>query len=497
MKVDVVVVGSGITGLTAGSLLAKNGKHVAVLERQKHFGGAIRQFRRKKISFDVGFHYTGCLGNGEILDLIWSHCGVLSDIDVLPVPEDVYDHYEFNNSKRVVRGYFSYDLLGEELIRHFPSESQGIDTYFTTIRQFCSNVPFYNPELPLTPFLRGYKSRPRSLSDFLDSLTLNNKLRSVLGAPAFLYGVPINRCTVETHALVAHGYYSGAFTIKDGGQAVVDAFCRRLHDFGAELMSECEVASVVVEKGEVAGVDLTDGRRIECDNVIFTGHPANLISLVPLSVFRPAYRNRLLTLENSLSLFAVFGESEKNIQQYGKGLNYYLLPGEGEILPDNHHIPLDERPIMLTSTGGWGQQCLQPSQNGIIMLCLGYWADVEQFADSKSRNRPGSYEQLKIEVAEKMLEIARQRWGDPCGNIEPLAVGTPLTFRDELSAPEGCAYGAMHCLGQFNPEVRTRLPGLYLCGQSTLMTGVVGASISGLVGAGEILGLEQFWESLR
>jgi hypothetical protein len=29
------------------------------------------------------------------------------------------------------------------------------------------------------------------------------------------------------------------------------------------------------------------------------------------------------------------------------------------------------------------------------------------------------------------------------------------------------------------------------------MTGVVGASISGLVGAGEILGLESLWEEVR
>jgi all-trans-retinol 13,14-reductase len=76
-------------------------------------------------------------------------------------------------------------------------------------------------------------------------------------------------------------------------------------------------------------------------------------------------------------------------------------------------------------------------------------------------------------------------------------MGTPLTFRDELSAPEGCAYGAMHCLNQYNPQPRTRVPGLLLSGQSTLMTGVVGASISGMVSAGEILGLESLWQEIR
>ena len=96
-----------------------------------------------------------------------------------------------------------------------------------------------------------------------------------------------------------------------------------------------------------------------------------------------------------------------------------------------------------------------------------------------------------------MIRTAEQRWGEYCGRIEPLAVGTPLTFRDMLGAPQGCVYGAMQSLDQFNPGVRTRLAGLFLIGQSTLMTGVVGAAASGLVGAGEILGLEDLWEEIR
>lgn len=497
MRVDVVVVGSGITGLTAGALLAKSGKHVAILEKQKYFGGAIRQFRRKKIAFDVGFHYTGCLGSGEILDLLWRHCDVRPNLTVVPVPPEGYDHFEFHNSRQTFRGFFSYELLAEELKRHFPMNKEGIDDYLSTVRDICSEVPFYNTDLPLTPFLRGYKSRPRSLARFLESITTSANLRSILGAPAFLYGVPINRCALETHALVAHGYYSGAYTIKGGGQSIVDAFCLSLNRAGAEMVRECEAVSVVVENGKVAGVDSADGRRIHCREVIYTGHPANLMSIVPPSVFRPAYRTRLQTLKNSLSLFAVFGRSEKKIQDHGDGLNYYLLPSEGELLPENNQTPHCERPMMLTPTGGQGEEGLKSGLNGIILLRLGYWGDVARFAKTQIGNRSDEYEDFKTEIAAGMIQTASERWGSLCGSIEPLAVGTPLTFRDILAAPEGCAYGAMHCLDQFNPEVRTRLPGLYLCGQSTLMTGVVGASISGLVGAGEILGLEHFWESLR
>ena len=496
MKVDVVIIGSGVSGLTAGTLLAKNGKKIAVIEQQRRPGGAIRQFRRRKISFDVGFHYTGCLGPGEILDRLWHYCGVLSDIPVIPLGQEGYDHFEFDGSDQTIKGYFSYERFEEELNRLFPHERQGITTYFQTVRDICAEVPFYDTSLPLIEFLRGYKSRPSLLTCFLDDHVHDRNLRSVLTAPAFLYGVPISQASLEVHALVAHGYYTNAYTVQGGGQSIVNSFLSALERYGAELVTECRVATVEVNQGSVSGVRTDDGRLIECSDVIYTGHPAHVIGMVPESVFRPAYRKRLLGLKNSLSMFAVFGESEQPLEFQRGPLNHYLLPGTGEILKEYNDDPPGSRPMMMTASRGEVPDALQSDLNGIILLRLGYWKDVECFEKSSPEDRPAGYEAYKNEIAAEMIRTAEARWGDLCGSIEPLAVGTPLTFRDELAAPEGCAYGAMHCVDQFNPEVRTRLPGLYLCGQSTLMTGVAGSSISGIVGAGEILGLEPLWEDL-
>ena len=497
MKADVVIVGSGISGLTAGVLLSKKGRKVAVVERQAEFGGALRQFRRNRIAYDVGFHYTGCLGQGELLDLLWGYCGVRTEIPIIPLSAEGYDQFEFARLGNPVRGYFSYGRFEAELISCFPDERQGIQKYFATVREICADVPFYNTCLPLTPFLRGYKSRPRSLATFLDTVTENRYLRAILAAPAFLYGVPIELASLEIHALVAHGYYSGAYTISGGGQAIVDAFVNRLKTQGGEMYSSSEVTGIRVMEGKVCGVDISGGGHIECDQVIFTGHPAHVIDMVPPGFFRPAYSTRLRELRNSLSMFAVFGQSSRPVELADGPLNYYLLPDENEVIPKSSSTPPHFRPMMMTGTAVRKGEILQGRENGIILLRLGYWDDVAGFAKSSPGNRPSAYEDLKESVARDMVSSAQRRWGDICGEIKPSAIGTPLTFRDELAAPDGCAYGAMHCLDQFNPDVRTRLPGLYLSGQSTLMTGVVGASISGLVGAGEILGLESLWEEVK
>lgn len=59
---DIIVIGSGIAGLTAGALLAKAGKKVIILEKHNRPGGYTQSFKRKGYHFDSSVHFTGgCL----------------------------------------------------------------------------------------------------------------------------------------------------------------------------------------------------------------------------------------------------------------------------------------------------------------------------------------------------------------------------------------------------------------------------------------------------
>ena len=53
---DVVIVGAGIGGLTAGALLSKAGLSVCVLEKEPHPGGYRAGFRRKDFLCDIAIH---------------------------------------------------------------------------------------------------------------------------------------------------------------------------------------------------------------------------------------------------------------------------------------------------------------------------------------------------------------------------------------------------------------------------------------------------------
>lgn len=495
MKAEIVVIGSGISGLTTAALLAEKRRDVIVLERKKRFGGALRPFSRAGIIFDVGCHYTGGLQDGQILDRLWRYCGVRAAIPVVDIGPQGYDSLEFWDGHSPVRGYFSYPSLQEELHAIFPKEIAGINAYFQMIQEVCASVPFYNMALPLSPFLRGARLQSHSLAAFFREHLSSPHLCKVLGSLGVLYGTPTTLASCENHALVCHGYHSGVSIIDGGGQKIVDAFLALLRRRGVRLCPDAEVTAVTAKGDRVRGVVLADGSSVSCRTVVYTGHPGRVVEMVPEGVFRPAYQNRLRRLRPGLSMFAVFGRSKKEICWDNGALNYFLLPTGREAIPEEDALdPFSAQSPMLMTGTGYRRRKLQRDGNGIILLRPGSWQEVSRFAYGA---RCEEYYTYKRKVAREMVRIAELRWGELTGEIEILASGSPLTFHDELSAPFGCTYGAMYCLGQYNPEVRTRLPGLYLGGQSTLMTGMLGASASAIACAGEIVGLEELWESIR
>jgi len=495
MKAEVVVIGSGISGLTTAALLAKKGRRVIILERNKRPGGALKRFTRRGIPFDIGFHYSGGMGKGEILRALWEYIGVWPRLVVLPFPPEGNENLRIMDSGRVVRAFFSYDRLEDELQQVFPGEKQGISTYLNRIREIADTIPFFNPDLPLTPYLHDlFSPKSISLAQFLTSLIQDTDLHAVLSSPVFLYGVPPREVNLTIHASVAHPLYSGVYAIDGGGQAIVDAFLATLAEAGVDIFAGHEVESVIVKENQVAGVKTSKG-EICASHVIYTGHPTGLLDLVPDGIFRKAFCNRMRDLINTDSMFIVFGAiDDPDTLGDLTWTNYYNIRTGLDIM--NLDLRHPEKSIMVNAPGRRDLNSTGASR-GVLLIRMSVWDEVVRFDQGGQGKRSAAYRKWKAESADKMIEQAGRLWGDAFSRIEPLAIGTLLTFRDRLGSPMGATYGVRHSMNQFSPGVRTRLPGLWLSGQGTLMAGIMGASLAGMVTAGEIEGLEPLWDEVR
>ena len=55
----VIIIGSGLGGLTCGYILQKNGYDVTILEQSHQIGGCLQCFQRDGVKFDTGMHLIG------------------------------------------------------------------------------------------------------------------------------------------------------------------------------------------------------------------------------------------------------------------------------------------------------------------------------------------------------------------------------------------------------------------------------------------------------
>ncbi|MBU0729357.1 MAG: NAD(P)/FAD-dependent oxidoreductase [Proteobacteria bacterium] len=494
---DAIVIGSGISGLTSAALLAKKGCKVVILEKNRKPGGALRRFKRQGVPFDVGFHYTGGLGPGEILNVLWEYIGVLPRLTTQQFPAEGCDCVTIKETDKTVRCFFSYERLKDELQRKFPEEATGIAGYLETLKDICKDIPFYNLDIPITPFLRGHIApMGRGFAEALGSFTRDPALHAVLSLPAFLHGVPPANVSIGIHAMVAHGYYSGAYAVDNGGQGIVDAFIPVLEKYGVEIKTGCAAEEILINNNAVAGVKTREGELLS-SNVIFTGHPTSLLDIVPHEIFRPIFVTRLKELKNTGSMFAVFGMLNDAVNTNELCWeNYYNIAKGFDSLTVDRNNPADSS-LMLTAPGMRDTDAdLSGASKSVILMRPADWSETEQFQLNGKKTRSYAYANWKEQATQQMISKAKTAWG-AIGDITPLAAGSPLTFQDELGAPEGSVYGVLHSMDQFITGARTRLPGLYLSGQSTLMNGVMGSSLAGFVTAGEILGLEKLWDEVR
>lgn len=484
MKCDFAVIGAGASGLTASLILAKNGYKVALVEKAKKAAPLLRGFSRRGLRFDTGFHYTGGLGEGEILDLFFRYLGIRHRLQPEPCDPECFDLCRFGNPEMEMQFPFGFDRIRDRLRSAFPKETAAVDGYLQAIEAHCSSRPYLNLDIDINPWQTMKGLHGPTLEEVLDSLTDNVLLKRVLSSHCLLYGVTADEALFIDHACIIGPYYHSANLLRGGGLSLVRAFDEALKEQGVEVLCGQGASEILFSSDRtVKGVRLADDAVIQCKGCVCTLHPRYLPDLVPGSLFRPGYVNRLKSLEETISAHILYGECLVPSRNMAR-TNILFSPGDG--YPGfGTDRPVEDRPFYLTFLSPTDKDV---SRQGFMAIFPAAVGEVGPWAESVTGNRPEDYGRFKDKIAREMQGRIEASCPELSGGIEPIECSTPLTLRDFSNSPSGSLYGVKHKAGQYNPNPVTRLGGLFLAGQATVAPGVLGAVISGFVACGNILG---------
>ncbi len=129
MQYDVIIIGSGLAGLSSGVKLAKAGKKVLLIEQHHLVGGCATQFKRKEYRFEVSLHELNGLDENEHLYQLYKKLGAFENLTFLKIPE----FYRWIKGELDIVVPDHADQAMKVLIDKFPQEEKGITKYFDSL----------------------------------------------------------------------------------------------------------------------------------------------------------------------------------------------------------------------------------------------------------------------------------------------------------------------------------------------------------------------------
>lgn len=483
MPYDTIVIGSGVGGMMTALILAKERQKVLVLEQLGRPGGLMRTFRRKGLTFPTGVHCLGSLNEGQVLWRCFKYVGVLDRLRLVPM--DPAGFLEFHYGPDRYRIPCGISAFRERLVEYFGS-SEAIDRFITDMANAVSTFPLYN--LASTPERPPAYIQQTSLQTYLDELTDSKRLQLVLSSIWPLYGMVPTECPLYVHFLVLDSFLNGSYRIDESRTSLVKAFVSELEVAGGELRCGAKVTAIDCPHGEARGVRLADGEFIPSKRVVFTGHTKLFPSLCSTGALRPAYCRRLQAAPETNGVFGVvMAWPDERCPMADRDVLLY----------DSQDAPVSEtRPLLGVPDRPVAIYCsAQPEpvngRRAVVAMCGMDCRELRKWENTVTGHRPADYTEAKMDLAERLVSILRERWPGIDGDMEILDTFSPLSYRDYTLSPAGSAYGVKRAVGslrtsRFSPA--THVKQLYLAGQNIGLSGVLGTVISSIEACGLIIG---------
>lgn len=485
----VLVLGAGLGGLLCGALLSMEGYQVTVLEKNKQIGGGLQSFGVDGKRFETAVHYIGSLGKDQTLHKIFNYVGILEQLHLQQLDIDCFDEICIGNKTySLAQGY---DCFVEKLTSEFPEEKTGIISYVTEMKNVCHHFPLYN--MRLGSLDEKQKVVGWGLKEVLDKHFSNETLKQVLCGNNQLYAGNYETTPFYLHALILNSYIEGSFKCKDGSIQIARQLQKVIESRHGKVLRNQEIVEIQEKEGVVTQVKTKEGGLFQASFVISNIHPGQTYELLNSSLIRPVTKKRLRQTKHTASAFMVnIALAPCQLKYRNRNIYYHK--------EEDVWLDLNEPKFFIPNSYGifFIQDKSDPDYASGVSI-LTYLDDhdlpaLNTFRTTSERaSRGEEYERWKSNYAasiiQQVLPILPELKDAPC-SIESC---TPLTYRDYLNIPHGSMYGFQKDvtdIANTTFSTRTKVKNLFLTGQNINLHGILGVSITSILTAGEIIGLE-------
>ncbi|HPR32282.1 MAG TPA: NAD(P)/FAD-dependent oxidoreductase [Prolixibacteraceae bacterium] len=428
MKYDVLIIGAGLGGLTAGAKLAKEGKKVFMIEQHDRPGGCATTFRRKDYTLEVGLHEMDGLDRSDMKTRIFTDLGVFDHVSFLKVPE----FYRF------IQGDFAFTMPHDPeeakrlLIAEFPKEEEGIRAYFDQLMR-------KPPKTPDEEFIA------MSVGAFLDSIMQNPTLKLVLlGNLGYFHDDPYT-LSLAYYSVAQGSYFRGGGNyIQGGSQKLSDYLAQYIEKSGGRVLLKHVVKNILVKNDKVCGIRYfqkgspDDLKEVFADDVIAN----NSVPVVAREMLPDPHGKHLAEqIEGTkigASLLTLYLGFKKPLKELGSRYYSYFVYDESVQSPmdilKNNKGSFEKRSFAFVDYSQVDSALAPAGKSVGAVCCIDYPDCWENLSREAYRQKKEEVAQIFITKLDKMIPGLKEQ-------VEYYEVGTAKTVGRYILTPQSAVYG--------------------------------------------------------
>lgn len=490
---DVIVIGAGLGGISAGALLARQGRRVLVLEQAERIGGCCSTFERDGYHFDVGASIVEII---QPVELAFKLLGTTFQSEVDLIACDPIMTFIYKDGSRVTYP-LSVEKTGEIIASISPEDGRRWKDFVAFAHELMEvtlNTFFIEPVNSFGDMLKLVKKDPRflkflpvflsSYQDVLKRFFKSEKVLQTMAYQSLYFGLP-PAIVPGPYAMVPYTEHVGVYYPRGGMIKIPAAFQRLGEKYGMELRLNSRVAKVMVKGGRIQGVRLADGSEITSKVVV-----ANINA-------RTLYLDMIG--EEYLTPLAARGIKS---YRYSKAVPMIYVGLDAAPALEAHHSVIAVSPDEVNRY--WWQHVergrLPDETFGLI--CWPTFSDpslapknchvLNLIPEGFYRLSGSNWDAEKPRFIEKSLDdLSKRAIPGLKEHVKIVECTTPLDYERRLLLPEGAIYALQQdlpAMAVFRPSAKSKMvDGLYLSGATTHPGGGVPTTIASGVIASRLI----------